>query len=466
MKRKAKLVLAILLLPIIFFSCALADEIDLASISTVELNNLKDRIEEELANRDEEGTLEISEEPIKYSYKEYTYSIQNDSSAIILEYSGSKRELIIPDSLDGHNVTAIGEKAFASNEYIKSLSIPEGVIRIEPFAFAYCDKLSSVELPGSLKVIGDNSFCSCSKLSSIVIPDSVELISDEAFFHCSLYSIQIGDNVKEIGNRAFASNPYSNITLPDSIEKIDANPFADCDSLTSIFVSPHHDYLSVIDSILYSKPDKRLICCPSGKYSCTIPNGIQIIGAYSFYSNENYLSIELPDSVINIEEDAFSESDISSISIHKNVQEIGANPFRDINLRYITIDNDCFEVIEINYNSLIYDKTNKRIITGCKSDIFPYDAEIIGAKAYYGEFMMTEFIVPQGITTIEDEAFASCIQMEKIVIPDSVVSIGRDAFAHCNKLSCTVGHDSYAEKYCIENNIPYCFSDNNDWLSP
>lgn len=42
---------------------------------------------------------------------DYTYSISN-SSAVIIGYSGSEENLIVPSQLDGYTVTSIGECAF------------------------------------------------------------------------------------------------------------------------------------------------------------------------------------------------------------------------------------------------------------------------------------------------------------------------------------------------------------------
>ena len=48
-------------------------------------------------------------------------------------------------------------------------------------------------------------------------------------------------------------------------------------------------------------------------------------------------------------------------------------------------------------------------------------------------------IIPQGVTTIEDEAFWGCANLTSIVIPDSVTEIGECAFYGCYAL----------EKICV-----------------
>ena len=57
-------------------------------------------------------------------------------------------------------------------------------------------------------------------------------------------------------------------------------------------------------------------------------------------------------------------------------------------------------------------------------------------------------IIPQGVTTIEDEAFYRCENLTSIVIPDSVTTIGSWAFWDCKNLTSIVIPDSVTEIAC------------------
>ena len=95
------------------------------------------------------------------------YSIYGDTVQIT-GYRGKDTELIIPANIDGCAVTCIGKKAFLSNKMLKSISMPESVVRIDDWAFAYCTKLTKVILPYHRMEIGQGIFKECFALEQIV----------------------------------------------------------------------------------------------------------------------------------------------------------------------------------------------------------------------------------------------------------------------------------------------------------
>lgn len=66
--------------------------------------------------------------------------------------------LPIPAVLDGHPVTAIGDRAFAHTYNLTGLTVPEGVTRIGAEAFYLCFRLTEVTLPASVTRIGEMAF--------------------------------------------------------------------------------------------------------------------------------------------------------------------------------------------------------------------------------------------------------------------------------------------------------------------
>ena len=60
-------------------------------------------------------------------------------------------------------------------------------------------------------------------------------------------------------------------------------------------------------------------------------------------------------------------------------------------------------------------------------------------EGYYGIIVemnnLTEFAIPNGVTSIRDKAFYGCTSLTSVVIPDSVTSIGYKAFYDCDSLT-------------------------------
>jgi hypothetical protein len=57
------------------------------------------------------------------------------------------------------------------------------------------------------------------------------------------------------------------------------------------------------------------------------------------------------------------------------------------------------------------------------------------AVAPAGIAELTEYTIPDGVTSIGDSTFSTCTSLTSVTIPDSVTSIGKFAFEYCRKLT-------------------------------
>ena len=190
---------------------------------------------------------------------DFKYEVQN-GKATVTGYSGSAKDVVIPDVLGGYPVGAIGDKAFAGNKTMISVDIPDGVESIGWISFNDCTKLKRVRLPSSVKTIGYLSFQSCSSLTDITLPEGLQNISNSAFNLC---------------------DSLTSINIPDSLVNLDSNPFRSCKKLREINISAGHPSLEVKNGVLYNKAGTILICCPNGlqQKKFSIPAGIKTIFA-------------------------------------------------------------------------------------------------------------------------------------------------------------------------------------------
>ncbi|MBQ4204590.1 MAG: leucine-rich repeat domain-containing protein [Thermoguttaceae bacterium] len=92
---------------------------------------------------------------------------------------------------------------------------------------------------------------------------------------------------------------------------------------------------------------------------------------------------------------------------------------------------------------------------------------------YHGDYLATEFSVPQGVTAIAPEAFYDCNSLTTVILPEGLTSIGERAFWGCSSLTSIVlpksvtsigenafsGCNALAAFEVVENGDAYCSID-------
>lgn len=112
---------------------------------------------------------------------------------------------IIPETIEGIPVTAIGRAAFEScGGSLTVVSIPSSVTTIQDAAFFSCCGLQKINIPDSVAFIGVSAFLSCGSLREITIPDSVTALYSNTFYDCRrLTSIRLPNGMTSIHDGAF-----------------------------------------------------------------------------------------------------------------------------------------------------------------------------------------------------------------------------------------------------------------------
>ena len=78
-------------------------------------------------------TCAAADEPTVYTSGDYKYVLLEDGTAKITKYSGKAAQLTIPTTLDGYNVTSIGDKAFSYCDSLTSVTVSRN-----SYARQYC----------------------------------------------------------------------------------------------------------------------------------------------------------------------------------------------------------------------------------------------------------------------------------------------------------------------------------------
>ena len=216
---------------------------------------------------------------------------------------------------------------------------------------------------------------------------------------------------------------------------------------------------AVVDEfgVKYSKDWKRLLRAPSGlngKYS--IRKGVEVIGNSAFLFCSSLTSINIPSSVTNIGDLAFEGcSSLISVNISNSVTNIGDLAFcLCSSLISINISNsvknigngafsECKSLSKINIPSSVVNMNGNPFCDWNgdlhnESKAFVYEHQVLFNKdkttliAYRSKD--TNYIIPNGVTHIGDEAFSGCESLTSINIPNSVTNIGNCAFYGCGFL--------------------------------
>jgi hypothetical protein len=125
-------------------------------------------------------------------------------------------------------------------------------------SFSGCKSLKSVVFPKNLKIIPSGFASGCPSLmpEGISWPESPEAIGPNAFSGNSFTELVIPDGVKFIGDTlggAFSgSTTLKSLTIPDSIQIIGAYSFADSPELTTVKIPAHPIKYTITTGYLHS----------------------------------------------------------------------------------------------------------------------------------------------------------------------------------------------------------------------
>ena len=104
----------------------------------------------------------------------WKYDVSSDQ-VTISDYFGNESHVVIPATLGGKPVVAIGKAAFGENPGVQSITIPASVTSIGTMAFAGANNLNMVIAKGSNPTSMGNNVFGSSMISKIYVPgDAVD----------------------------------------------------------------------------------------------------------------------------------------------------------------------------------------------------------------------------------------------------------------------------------------------------
>ncbi len=307
----------------------------------------------------------------------------------------------IPASLEEVTVTggsALQSYALSGCKGLRSVTLPDGLLRVGEGAFSDCPALETLVLPDTLESLGAWALRGCTSLSHILLPDGLLRVGEGAFYGCALTEISLPASIVEIPDSAFnGCASLANVTSGAAIEKIGGNAFYGCTSLSSF----------------------------------PFAEGLRVVGVSAFYASALERA-ELPDGVTEIGYGAFQRcASLRAVRIPASVVSVGGSAFRY-----------CPVLAEVTYAAALSDLgENEDVFQGSGEEAertvltVAAGTQYIPARLFNEFYGLNEVVLPDSVTSIGESAFASCYALDTVHVGAGLLRVGAGAFEGCGLTS-------------------------------
>ena len=257
-----------------------------------------------------------------------------------------------------------------------------------------------------------NPFTGKSNVQKIVISEGVTNVGDYFLqgyeYRSKIKEISLSSTITKIGKYAF-QNCYNvqGVMLPSGLEEIGDYSFDNCGSLNEI----------------------------------NVPDSVKIIGKGCFCNCRSISRVKLPDTLTEIPAFAFSNcSGLMKITLPLKLETIGENAFSDCrSLTGITMPASIKNVD----GGIFQNCTNLTTVDFGKE----YSGNI-SAYMFYNCTALTDISIPEGVSSIYNDAFYNCSRLATVTINGSKTRINSGSFGDCKNLRLIKGYDcSRAKQY-------------------
>ena len=276
---------------------------------TVESEDGEEEHNENVFSSEENTAVFEGEDVVTYQESDYDDDIfewyeNEDGTATLISYKGTKNIVTIPSEFRGHPVTKL-EWAFntCTKCSVMEVIIPDSVQTIE-HSFEACPNITKIILGSGVTSIDEEAFDGCPNLKTVIVSDENTVYSAE---NSILYNkakteikdvlegisgnVKISDKVEEIKNSQFwGRSELKGITLPDGLKRIGYNAFRGCTGLMGI---------AIPDSVQEIDPGAFKEC--SGLRSVSLGRGVKHLYG-SFTDSISLTNIVIPPEVTEMDQ--------------------------------------------------------------------------------------------------------------------------------------------------------------------
>lgn len=286
-----------------------------------------------------------------------------------------------------------------------------------------------------VQYIADHALENNTVIATLILPATITSIGQAAFRNCpNLSSILIAQesSLTTIYLEAFENcSALPSVSIPGSVTTIGTSAFFHCSSLKTVEIEAGTKE-STIGYYAFSE-------CTSLE-TITIPNNYVKIGNESFSGDTALTSVTIGDSgngskALTIGERAFFHcTSLQTVSFHKTVSTIESEAFLESGLRTLTLPEGLETIEEDAFRNCLQ----------LTSVSIPGSVTQIGSGAFLSCKALSSVTIKEGTASacLQEFAFGSCQSLTSITIPKQYVQIGQSAFNNCNKLKTVILEDS------------------------
>lgn len=341
-------------------------------------------------------------------------------TSTITGYNGQEKVVVVPQTLGGAEVTAVGAEAFKNNTLIER-----------------------IDLPNTIKEIGEYAFYGCTALSEISNLERLTLIKGYAFAKSGINTFVGGEKLQELGSYAFSESDITSVNLKGNMqsERMGTHLFYFCTSLRTVV-------LGKTEFISLSMFER---CSSLSEISLTSCKTIQT----DAFKYSGLKRVELP-IIETIKDNAFSGCKLTQLSLDGTIS-FGYGAFGGNN-----------DLVNIDLGKNFYFNSDISIImehspfANCPSICFNVDVD----NSYYasaGNSLMSKdkkqlyciggvvggmADIPEGTEKIKMFCLNGNLSITTINIPASLLSIEQNALGGARNLS-LINVDSSNQVYDI-----------------
>jgi hypothetical protein len=317
---------------------------------------------------------------------------------------------------------ALAKKSCYGVESLRSITLPESVLRLEPFSLSHTG-LESFSCPHSLESIGEKAFYYCKRLEEARLNDGLVEIGDSAFEESALGAIMIPASIARIGNSITArtnvvhSGPDCTFEIDPKCETLFVDGAgglyrweSDGAHLVQLIDREMKEYAMEADAVAI---DSHAFAFHDEIRRVVVPEGVKVIGKSAFRICRNLREVVLPDSVREIGEEAFLDTRLEAFRVPEQLQKLGKN---------------ALVTYGAHHGELIPSLARIEVASG--NDLFYMASGILCKKTGKGSaaiiFTSSEpnVVFPEEITRVEEYAFNNARGIEYLSLNPNIDTIG------------------------------------------